>query len=185
MRVTVYDKNPGPGVAQWFLKLSWFLGCFLQKLFGQVDAYYGASSWDDALQWLQAQPGELTSIQYWGHGSPGCVWLAQKPLLFGGLNPLKPKLTRASVIWWRTCSTFQGHSGYAFSEAMANALECTVAGHTRVIGLLQGGLHTRRPHQAPSWLLEEGEPPPSWLPSWAIWGPHTIWCFQTKIPDGW
>lgn len=39
MKVTVYDKNPGVGAGQWFLKTSWLVGCWLQKLFGKVDAW--------------------------------------------------------------------------------------------------------------------------------------------------
>ena len=77
MRVTVYDKKPGVGLSQWFLSFFWAAGCFIQKLFGKVDAYYGATSWDDAMSWLVGRPGTLTSVQYWGHGSPGIVWLAQ------------------------------------------------------------------------------------------------------------
>lgn len=185
MRVTIYDKNPGKGVDQWFLKTSWLLGCFLQKLFGLVDEYYGASSWDDALAWLLQRPGVLTSIQYWGHGSPGTVWLAGKMLPREHLLPLKAKTNAQSLLWWRTCSSFQGSAGYAFSAELANSLECVVAGHTRIIGLFQGGLHTRRPQEPARWDAAEGEPSSSWLPSWALWGPNTIWCFQTKIPDGW
>lgn len=185
MRVTVYDKNPGVGFIQWCLKTSWFLGCFLQKILGLVDAYYGAESWDDALKWLEAQPGPLMSIQYWGHGGPGRVWLAQKMMPQDLLLPLKTKVLMDSVIWWRTCSTFQGAAGYAFSAHLADSLNCVVAGHTRIIGLIQGGLHTRRPHEPARWPIEEAEPKSSWLPSWAVWGTHTVTCCRTTIPEGW
>jgi len=185
MKITIYDRNPGPGIGQWFLKTSWAVGCWFQKFVGAVDEYYGAKSWDDASSWINSLEGKFESIQYWGHGSPGDVWLA-------GNNPsptrfavLKERLAPGAVIWFRTCSTFQGPRGHSFSGQLADMLNCTVAGHTRIIGLLQGGLHTRQPNTYPSWPTTEGEFPKSWLPAWAKFGNNTITCFSTKIPKGW
>jgi hypothetical protein len=184
MRVTIYDRNPGPGVGQWFLSLSWVLGCFIQKLFGAVDKYYGAKSWEDAYKWLGEQ-GQLSSVQYWGHGSPGTVWLAGRQISTDEfIAALKSKVSPESIIWFRTCSTFQGAAGYRFSAKLCDELNCVVAGHTRIIGLLQGGLHTRRPLQAPSWPIDEAELPKAQWP-YLKSGNNTISCFATKIPKGW
>jgi len=184
MRVTIYDKNPGPGFSQWFLKTMWMLGCWLQKVFGKVDAYYGATSWDDAFMWLNRQ-GMISSLQYWGHGSPGYVWLSGYNLPISSFELLKSKVTPETIIWFRTCSTFQGALGHAFSTKLTDLLKCTVAGHTRIIGPFQGGLHTRKPGVAPSWPMSEGEFPKSWWPSFWRWGNNTITCLATKIPKGW
>ena len=186
MKVTVYDRNPGEGLGQWFLKASWAVGCWLQKLLGQVDDYYGAESWLDALKWLASHGETLESVQYWGHGSPGAVWLAGKSMSVNAVATLKPHLTVESLVWFRTCSTFQGPYGHEFSRKVADTLGCTVAGHTRIIGLFQGGLHTRRPQEAPEWPASEGELPPHWIPAplrW--WGSNTIICLRTRIPEGW
>lgn len=185
MRVTVYDKSPGPGFSQWFLKTMWFLGCWFQKLFGKVDAYFGAQSLDEALDWLCYRDGQLTSIQYWGHGSPGYVWVSGKAYRANDFMALKPKLLPSSVVWFRACSVFQGTAGHAFSKALADGLGCTVAGHTRIIGPLQSGLHTRKPNSPPSWPVEETEFPKSWWPSYWRWGDNTVTCLATKIPEGW
>jgi len=185
MRVTIYDKNPGVGIQQWGLKLSWFLGCWFQKLIGKVDQYYGATSWADALGWLAKQEGTFESVQYWGHGSPGVVWLAQKACSVHDFSFLKTKVTPQSIVWFRVCSLFQGQKGYDFSQKLSNLLNCTIAGHTRIIGPLQGGLHTRKPSTAPSWPVDEGEFPKSWWPEVLRWGNNTITCLATKIPNGW
>lgn len=186
MRVTIYDKNPGVGINQWGLKVSWFLGCWIQKLFGAVDAYYGASSWEDAMNWLSMQKATLMSVQYWGHGSPGVIWLAQKAIpLDQFISVLKPKVVPGSVLWWRVCSAFQGLKGFAFSKKLADGLNCTVAGHTRIIGPVQGGLHTRQPNTEPSWPVTDAELPKSWWPESLRWGNNTIICLTTKIPKGW
>lgn len=185
MKVTVYDKNPGPGFDQWWLKTFWLIGCWLQKLFGKVDAYYGASSWADALTWLANQKAPLTSIQYWGHGSPGQVWLAQMAMPMGAWTAVAHSVRPDTVIWFRTCSTFQGKAGFDFSKKLSDMMNCTVAGHTRVIGPLQGGLHTRKPRTDPSWPITEAEFPKSWWPSFWRWGNNTVTCLATKIPAGW
>lgn len=186
MRVTIYDKNPGPGFKQWFLKTSWFLGCWIQKLFGRVDEYYGAESWTHATNWLLTRPSTLLSVQYWGHGSPGTVWLAGVSLPTDEfITALRLKVVPGSVVWWRTCSTFQGIGGHEFSKKLADGLNCTIAAHTRIIGPVQGGLHTRKPNSEPSWPITEGEPPTSWWPSHMSWGPNSVFCLTTKIPDGW
>jgi hypothetical protein len=185
MRVVIYDSKPGAGIQQWFLMLSWAIGSRLQKLFGAVDEYYGASSWTEAALWLQTRnTSSFSSIQYWGHGSPGTVWLNSKPIPKNIFDVVLSKLQPQSVIWFRTCSTFQNAQGQRFSENLANSLNCIIAGHTRIVGLLQGGLHTRMPHTAASWPIEEGEPK-TVLPSWLYWGNNTITCLQTKIPKNW
>ena len=185
MRVTIYDRNPGEGLGQKFLALSWAVGCWFQKLVGAVDAYHGATSWDDAWAWLQKQPGKFESIQYWGHGSPGDVWLAGNNPSPARFTVLAPRVTPTTVIWFRTCSTFQGRRGHQFSGMLSEILGCVVAGHTRIIGVLQGGLHTRQLGRPATWPVTEGEFPKSWWPPYLRWGSNTITCLATKIPKGW
>lgn len=185
MRVIIYDKKPGKGLDQWFLMVCWLIAAHIQKLFGLVDVVKGFDSWNDAKLWLVYSPiNYYSSIQYWGHGSPGNVWLNGERLQKESLLQLKNKLSPSSIIWFRTCSTFQGAAGQKFAKYLADNLKCVIAGHTRVIGLLQGGLHTITANTIPSWSVDEGEPK-SWLPSYLVWGPNTITCFQTKIPNNW
>lgn len=187
MRVTIYDKNPGVGISQWGLNVSWFLGCWIQKLFGAVDKYYGATSWDDAFAWLAAQEAPLKSIQYWGHGSPGTVWLAQMAMSVDKfIETVKTKVVPESIVWWRVCSAFQGTKGFAFSKKLADELNCTIAGHTRIIGPMQGGLHTRKPLTEAKWSAVDGEPPDSiWKTLGIDLGNNVILCTTTKVPEGW
>lgn len=184
VRVTIFDRRPGQGLGQWLLMASWAVGCWLQKTLGLVDEYHGASSWADAVAWLDSRPGKLSSVQYWGHGSPAGVWLADELLPLHLLDTVKAKLDPTSIVWFRTCSTFQGGNGQGFAQFLANRLGCTVAGHTRIIGLFQGGLHTLRPGAVPSWSVDEGEL--SGLPAHLFpVGDHVIFCLTTRIPDGW
>jgi hypothetical protein len=186
MRVTIYDKNPGPGFMQWFLKTSWLVGCLFQKFVGAVDDYYGATSWDDAKDWLMKQKTPLKVVQYWGHGSPGIVWLSGNQIMTSDWLSLKPLLSSDSLLWFRVCNSFQGAAGQGFSRKLADGLNCTIAGHTRVIGLFQGGLYTRTPRSIPSWDIAEGTGKPSFIGEEITpWNKHTIFCLRTSIPKGW
>jgi hypothetical protein len=185
MRVAVYDKKPGPGVGQWFLALTWAVGCALHKLIGKLDDYHAATSWDDAFRWLESRPEDLRSIQYWGHGSPGTVWLAQKKLDPLEFKRLIRKVTPRTILWFRTCSTFQGVRGYDISRYLSTLLHCTVAGHTRVIGFWQGGLHTRAPNQEPRWPVTEAELPSRRARIGLQRGNNTVICLAANVPEGW
>ena len=186
MRVAVYDKNPGTGIWQAFLAFTWLAGCFLHKLFGKLDDYYGATSWEEAFKWLETRPKPLNVIQYWGHGSPGTAWLAQMKLPQDMFKRLVKSTDQASLVWFRTCSTFNGKPGYDFSEYLTKLLSCTVAGHTRTIGVLQSGLHTRKPGQAPSCPLDEADVGHPWFVGLGLqWGNNTILCLRASIPEGW
>lgn len=186
MRVAVYDANPGPGIWQWFLCLTWQIGCALHKLFGKLDDYHAATSWDDAMAWLLKQPGPLASVQYWGHGSPALIWLggqASNEVLW---VKLKPQVTPTTVVWFRVCSVFQGREGHIFAKRLAAGLGCTIAAHTRVIGVFQSGLHTCREGVPLSWSQEEGEFPKSiWAYLGLKRGNNTIFCLRSTIPPGW
>lgn len=185
MRVVIYDTEPGFGVGNILLSWSWAVGAHLQKLFGFADAVYGAKSWEEATAWLRLHPTKhFDSIQFWGHGAPGVMYIGGMPAQRDTFNFLLGRVS-GGLIWFRACSVFQGHMGHLFSERLANTLGCIVAGHTRIIGLFQGGLHTRAPHTAACWPKTEGELPKSWIPPYLRWGPRSIFCLTTRIPAGW
>lgn len=185
MRVTIYDKTPGTGFMQWCLKTSWLIGCWLQKLFGAIDDYHGVSSLYEINTWLKSKKTTFSSVQYWGHGSPGVIWISGTPTFSTDWMFIRPLLTKESILWFRICSLFQGEDGQAISRKLADGLNCTIAGHTRIIGLWQGGLYTRKPYSLPSWPLAEGSES-SWIrDDFRFWEKHTISCLRTTIPEGW
>ena len=56
---------------------SWFVGGGLYRGLGRIDTYMGFRVWYRALEWLATVHPEqkIDHIQYWGHGSPGRVWM--------------------------------------------------------------------------------------------------------------
>jgi len=188
MKVTFYDNKPGKGFLQWLLKTSWLVGCWLQKLFGAVDEYYGIESLEEMRDILKSKGKTCSSIQYWGHGSAGTIWIAEMPHFDYQFFWLAAYVNPDTVVWFRVCSLFHGKLGERFSRTLADHLGCTIAGHTRIIGLFQGGLHTRKPFTEGSWSLEEGSEQNrlSWLrDDFRFWNKNTVLCLRTTVPKGW
>lgn len=190
------------------LSHSWFAGGAIYKAFRSLDACRGFDKWPEALMWLAdyRAPEPITEIQYWGHGSPGCVWMKTDALVasspehsiftekFGVttdvLRLLKRRLIPQSTIWFRTCSTFAGERGHRFAKSWADNMECRVAGYTHIIGPWQSGLHTLKPGQEPYWPADEGiaegtPEQPKKLKWSSPWIKNTVSCLHSAIPKGW
>jgi hypothetical protein len=180
------------------------VGGWLYGRLGRLDAWFGAATWDEALQWLawHGQPEPIAEIQYWGHGKWGAAMIDRKELDASAVLPGHPQypalrairdrlVPGGNALWWfRTCSTFGGPKGHAFAKAWSDFFGSRVAGHTFIIGPFQSGLHTLEPGKSPSWPVEEGVPPNvgGAAATRALWSgrkaPNTITFLHGRIPDG-
>src|SRR5690349_13814979 len=137
----LYDQTCGP------LTLSWQVGGALYRGLGRIDAYRGARSWAEGLDWLAChRPGEpIAEIQFWGHGRWGLAKLAVESLDLSALRPghplhpsleaIRERLVKPEGLWWfRTCETFGREEGHAFARGWTRFFGCRAAGHTFVIG---------------------------------------------------
>jgi hypothetical protein len=182
------------------LSHSWFAGGTLYRSLRRLDMYQGFDSWSTALDWLGTVGAgqKIAQIQYWGHGSPGRVWMNKKALTeaaFMGehaaaLRKLSARLTPESLVWFRTCSTFAGDPGHRFAQVWSQSLGCKVAAHTHIVGLWQSGLHSIAPGDPPHWPntegVKEGTPDAPTKLAWsAPWAQNTITCLGGSVPNGW
>ncbi len=186
--IMIFDNSKWAGEK---LVLSWITGGKLYQMFHGVEHHKGFDNWIEALEWINTvEPDKkINSIQYWGHGSAGMVWMnnsainsssIEKDLLLREqLEKLKVRLDKQSLIWFRTCNTFAGPAGQDFAKKFSKFMGCTVASHTYVIGPWQSGLHTIKPDIEPTWPIEEGL---SWSKPWIK---NTIFCLTGKIPPNW
>jgi hypothetical protein len=182
------------------LSHSWFAGGLLYRGLRRLDLFKGFLSWNEALGWLsEVEPDrKIDQIQYWGHGSPGRVWMNGQALThraFGSghapqLSRLASRLTPESLVWFRTCATFTGDQGQDFAQVWSQALNCRVAAHTFNTGVWQSGLHSIRPGELPSWSamegIKEGTPDAIKKIAWSMpWSTNTITCLHGEVPKGW
>ncbi len=180
MRALVYDaleEKP-------FLSYGWQLGSLLYKF----DKVIPGVSWGQVIEDLVETPGVFNEIQWWGHGRSGAAVLAGRELTpeHRALPSLIEKLNKDSLLWFRSCSTFQGTRGKEFAMDMAAGLGCRVAGHTHIIAFpFQSGLHSVRPLQVPSWSTSEGVGPDGKSKNSSLWAPNTIYTWRDAIPTGW
>lgn len=192
--IMFYDASDWAGEQ---LRFSWVTGGKFYKIFRSVEHYAGFESWILALKWLSGlEPSKkINSIQFWGHGSPGRVWingdyLSARSILASSshrehLLNLKNRLSEDSLVWFRSCNVFSGKEGHLFASAFSKFMNCKVASHTYIVGPWQSGLHTITPEQEPSWSLEEGFDK-NGEKLWSMpWSPNTIFCLTGNIPKGW
>lgn len=176
-RLMIYDaSDTKPGVE---LADAWALGGRLYRALRRLDICHGFTSWRQALDWIESL-GPVDEVQFWGHGSPGAVWLGGEALDVRDLARLKVR----ELFWLRTCASFAGADGQGLARDMTRALGCRVAGHTHNIGPWQSGLHSLAPGEDPSWSLDAGlvDGKPLWSRPWAE---NTITCLHGSVPNGW
>ena len=176
---------------------SWIAGAMLYRSFKQLNASYGATSWDQALKWLASFDEPISEIQFWGHGKWGRMMIDRDRFDASCLDPghpfepyldaIKAQLTDDALFWIRTCETFGGVEGHAFAQRLSDRFQCAVAGHTYIIGPWQGGLHVLRPGETPNWDPGEGiKEGTAAEPVKAFWStattPNTVTCFHMNIP---
>ena len=179
---------------------SWFANGGLYRNLRTLDAAKGFDAWEDALGWLATYSSgqKIAEVQFWGHGSPGHVWMNGQILtahsFFGHHGPALRRLTHrllpGSTVWLRTSGTFAGEAGHEFAQVWSQALECRVAGHTFDLGFFQSGLHAVTPDEVPQWPLTEGiaegtPVKPIVLRKSMPWCVNTLTCLSSAVPPRW
>lgn len=153
------------------LTQSWFAGGMLYRLFRSLDHCRSASNLKENFTWLKDfMPEEkVAAWQFWGHGYPGGFKIGKDFFtvecmepghpIFPALDEFRSRLTPDSLIWLRTCASFQGVEGRELAVQMANFFGCRVAAHTRNIGAFHSGLYSVSPGRLPAWKDSDGENP--------------------------
>lgn len=192
MRVAIFDSTE----KRFILANSWRRGSSLFHRAGRFDHLIAATSWHQVVLQLLRLEGEITEIQFWGHGSPGAAYVGGKSLRFGyDPSPFNKDFTELrdrinGTLWFRTCATFTGTMGRRFMSELAGYLDITVAAHTFNIGPFHSGLHSFSVGDSMDWDLNEGikKGTPERIESlqWSMpWDPNTLAFFQMDIPEGW
>lgn len=180
---------------------SWWAGGRLFRRVRRLDHMHGFDTWGKALAWLATVESDkpIREIQFWGHGSPGKVWIKAKPMtkhafedpaFFGPLMQIRDRLTDDALIWFRTCATFCATRGREFATEWASQMNCRVAAHTYNIHAFQSGLHSLGPGETPRWPdtegIAEGTPDRPLALRWSVpWASNTIFALRSTLPRNW
>ena len=161
----LFDRTCRGGRLTPGLSHAWAAGGRLYHRLGRIDAWYGAATWAEGLEWLGSH-ADIAEIQYWGHGTWGGLWMDREVLRADALEPghphherlvaIRARMTPASLWWFRCCDVFGTEQGQAFAKAWTSFFDCRAAGHTHTIGMLQSGLHVLAPGEQPAWSVTEG-----------------------------
>jgi hypothetical protein len=180
----------------------WRIGAQLFDAVGAFEAWCGAHTWAEALQFAidsAARFGRpIDEIQAWGHGGFGFMRMGTGALDRAALGPasglrapidaLRDALAPDALVWLRCCSAFGHRDGHAFAAALAERLGARVAGHTHIIHALQSGTHSLAPGATPSWPVEEGVRFDGGIVSGALTSrpdaPNTMSFLRARLPKG-
>jgi hypothetical protein len=194
----LYDRMcPGPGLSPG-LSHAWSAGGVLYNFLGRIDAWHGAATWAEGLDWLLevSEHRPIAEIQFWGHGEWGGLWIDEERLTAAAVAPGHPayeRLTRlkarlipgGEALWWfRSCDVFGTQRGHDFARAWTRFFGCRAAGHTHQIMFFQSGLHVLAPGEEPTWSVDEGVVPGRFHASPSSFrAPYTITCLHNVVPD--
>jgi hypothetical protein len=195
LRLMLYDRScRGRGLGLG-LSHAWAAGGALYRALGRIDAWYGAWSWAEGLDWLLEVGGErpVAEIQFWGHGEWGGLWIDEELLTAAALEPghylhdrlerLKARLGQDALWWFRSCDVFGTRSGHELARAWTRFFGCRAAGHTYQVMFFQSGLHVLAPGEEPTWSTEEGVVPGlAHAGDSSVLAPRTITCLHNKVP---
>lgn len=195
LRLMLYDRScRGQGLGLG-LSHAWAAGGVLYRALGRIDAWYGAWSWAEGLDWLLEVQRErpVAEIQFWGHGEWGGLWIDEELLtsaalekghyLHERLERLKGRLGADALWWFRSCDVFGTKSGHEFARAWTRFFGCRAAGHTYQVMFFQSGLHVLAPGEEPTWSMEEGVVPGlAKAADSSVLAPRTITCFHNRVP---
>ncbi len=195
LKLMLYDRTCRGGRVMPGLSHAWSVGGMLYKRLHRIDAWYGAASWAEGLDWLldASRGGSIAEIQFWGHGKWGGLWIEDELLTIAALEPdhvhharlaaIKSRLAVDALWWFRSCDVFGTQRGHDFARAWTRFFGCRAAGHTYTINILQSGLRVLAPGAEPDWPLDEGVVPGlDHAATSSVLAPHTITCFHNAIP---
>ncbi len=180
------------------LSHAWSAGGVLYHRLGRIDAWHGAASWAEGLDWLIEASARrpISEIQFWGHGEWGGLWIAEELMTAIALEPdhalharlaqIRDRLVGPRALWWfRSCDVFGTQTGHEFATSWTRFFGCRAAGHTYTIKILQSGLHQLEPGAVPDWPVTEGViAGKDHARSSHLFAPRTITCFHNAIPTG-
>ena len=197
LRLMLYDRScrgRGSGLG---LSHAWAAGGALYRALGRIDAWYGAWSWAEGLDWLLEVGGErpIAEIQFWGHGEWGGLWIDEELLTVAALEKghylhdrlarLRDRLGEDALWWFRSCDVFGTERGHEFARAWTRFFGCRAAGHTHQIMFFQSGLHVLAPGEEPTWPLDEGvDPGLAHARASSLFAPRTITFMTSEPPRG-
>ena len=184
------------------LTYSWLTGGRFYRMLGRIDNCKGFLNWADALEWLATFGGDrkIGEIQFWGHGSPGKVWMVEgretlKADAFDGehreaLISIRKRMTPDAHIWFRCCNVFTGDAGHDFARSWSSFFERRIIAHTFIINVWHAGLHNAWPNRAPHWpkmegIIEGTSARPKKLATSSYGSPCRTWFLGNNVPEGW
>lgn len=180
-RLMIYDVAEDS-----FVGFSWKVG---SKVFSPYfDKILAVKSWDDCYAQLSQLEEKYDEVQFWGHGTPGFIYVNKQPSTADFWLTLAKKLNKNAVVWLRVCSFAATSLGKTMMSQISKTLNAKLIAHTYSVGQwgCQSGARAVTPTNSAKWSSDEGvdrgQSPFKLLPS-APWIPNTVLVLTMKPPE--
>ena len=179
-RLLIYDVSE-----RGFVGLTWKVGAFLFRW--KFDKIIAAKDFEECIVELKNLQEKYDEVQFWGHGSPGFIFINKEPSLGEFWLTLAKVLTPNANVWLRVCSFAAGSVGKTMMSRISKTLNAKLMAYTYVIGTYacQSGLRVVTPKDPPKWSSSEGlnkTVTPIKFYSSAPWLPRTNSAFAMSPP---
>lgn len=177
-RLMIYDFSEDTPVG-----FTWKVGAFFGRPF--FDKIIYAKNWFDCENQLKALTEKYDEVQFWGHGSPGKIYIGGQndPSSFWG--NLEKVLNKDATVWLRVCSFAHGDHGKVMMHILSEVLGARLIAHTYVIGTWasQSGMHAvdTKNNLLAEWPDEEGRKENVFTSSNPL-APNTVSAFRMFAP---
>lgn len=180
-RLMIYDASEKS-----FVGFSWKVGAAVFKSY--FDTILAVQDWTDCHKQLAALVDKYDEVQFWGHGSPGFIYVNSQPAPAEFWFALAKKISKNATVWLRVCSFAASSIGKTMMNQISKNLGAKIIAHTYSIGQwgCQSGTRAVTPTTLAGWSATEGvdksKTPAELLPS-SPWAPNTVFSLTMRPPD--
>lgn len=180
-RLMIYDAKESS-----FVGFTWKAGATVFKPY--FDKILAVTSWEDCENQVKALTEKYDEVQFWGHGSPGFIYVDRQPSPANFWFVLAAKLNEGATVWLRVCSFAASSLGKTMMNQISKTLKARLVAHTYSIGQwgCQSGTRAVTPTTPARWPSTEGvekTAESTKLLSSSPWAPNTVFALTMKPPE--
>lgn len=176
-KLLIYDSSD-----KTFVGLTWKIGALLARFY--FDKIISAESWSDFELKIKSLDSKYDEVQFWGHGSPGFIYINNYSSKKAGWETLRDILNNHAVVWLRVCSFAAGELGKRYMENTSDLLAAKLISNSYSIGQwgCQSGLRAISPGETALWPDLEGFNPNGSYTNSAPWKTNTVSALRLSPP---
>lgn len=176
-KLMIYDASEKS-----FVGMTWKAGATLFSPY--FDKILAVHDWTDCERLVKELPEKYDEVQFWGHGSPGFIYVNKQPATASFWFALSEKVNPNANVWLRVCYFAATSFGKTMMNQISKNLNARVIAHTYSIGqwACQSGTRAVTPTALAAWPSTEGVGADKSFSHSAPWAPNTVSALSLTPP---